>query len=257
MPMYDFRTKPNTEWTFYVVDHLPTMANLYRYDTIGEAIAKFKELAPNQRSAIGSSIEDTHEIDHVHRIDGLAVLVTDIDRMKSPLWRESKSIASAVAAMKSALNITYELSTNIFFNGVSVAIPISLNSFPNEKYFNDKKLNPVIWNRPLSGINEVFVEGQGWVKCEDFLKKLNDRKWTREGGYPVPFVNQLNIRYADNNGHYGQADITPQDFIHLKSRYEKSLDLRPTLEDQIYAAELNSGNPDISGKTIINTDKGR
>ena len=257
MPTHDLRTKPNTEWTFYVVDHLPTMANLYRYDTVGEAIDKFNELAPNQRSAIGSSIEDKHEIDHIHRIDGRAVLVTDIDRIQNPLWRNSKSIASAVDAMKREFKITYELSTNIFFNGVSVAIPISDSRFPNEKYFNDKKLNPVIWSKPLSGINEVFVDGDGWVKGEDFLQKLNNRKWTREGGYPVPFVNQLNIRYVDNNGYYGQADITPQDFIQLKSSYEKSLDLKPTLEDQIFSAELISKSPDTSNHTIANIEKDR
>jgi len=257
MPTHDFRTKPITEWTFYVVDHLPTMANLYRYDTIGEAIDKFNELAPNQRSAIGSSIEDKNEIDHIHRIDGRAVLVTDIDRINNPLWRDSKSIATAVDAMKSEFKITYELSTNVFFNGISVAIPISASRFPNERYFNDKKLNPVIWNKPLSGINEVFVDGEGWVKGEEFLRKLNDRKWTREGGYPVPFVNQLNIRYVDNNGYYGQADITPQDFTQLKLRYEKSLDLKPTLEEQIYGAEQNSKSPNTSNKTKANTEKGR
>ena len=77
MANYDYRTKPDTEWTFFVVDHLPTMSNFYWYDTAKEAIEKYASLPANQRSAIGSSLGDKHVIDHIHRIDGKSVLQVD------------------------------------------------------------------------------------------------------------------------------------------------------------------------------------
>ena len=249
MSLHDFRTKPDSEWTYYVVDHLPTMSNIYRYDTIGEAIDKFQELPSTQRSAIGSSLNSTHEIDHIHRLDGQAVLVTDIERTKDPIWRDSKKIQTAVSLMKHELKVNYELNSDIFIKGISVAIPLSDPFHSLNSYFNNKRLDPKIIDRPLSGINEVHTSNHGWIKAEDFLNMLRNRKWSQESGYPVYFVNQINIRYADKNGHKGQADITPQDFIQIKRLYEKNLEGKSTLEEQIYGAVARTSRDDSNEKS--------
>ena len=254
MSMYDFRTKPDTEWTYYVVDHLPTMTNLYRYDTVEEAIKKYNEIPSNMRSAIGSSLQNHYEIDHVHRIDDQTVLVTDIERTGNAIWRDSEEIQNAVALMKRELKVCYELNSDIFLKGTPVAIPLSDPSHSLSSYFNNKRLDPKISDRPLSGINEVHSSEHGWIKAVNFLDILRNREWTREGGYPVHFVNQINIRYVDKYGYRGQADVTPQEFIKLKEMYEKSLERKPSLDAQIYGASGKAAEVDSADKSTAITD---
>ena len=247
MSLHDFRKKPDSQWTFYVVDHLPTMDNIYRYDTPQEAIEKYNSLPATQRSALGSSLLDRYELDHIHKIDGQSVLVRDMERVQSPVWRDSEEIVEAVSLMRQRLKVEYELS-NLFGSHLGhVAIPIC-DGKPQNSYFNDKQLDPLVIDRPLSGINEVFVFGRGWVEVLEFLKDMDERKWTRETGYPVPFVNTLNIRYTDSKGHQGQADIAPAFFQTLRDEYERSLTRKPSLDDKIAGAESAGKEHTYAGK---------
>lgn len=228
MPCIDLRTKPVSEWTYYVIDHLPTMSNIYRFDTVEEAIAKFKDIPETSFSALGSSINNLRETDHIQRRNGEAVLVTDSDRTENPLWRNSEEIQAAIDKMVSDLKVRYELSTIIFGSRFpSIAIPLERNTeqVPNN-YFNNKLLNPTQPDRLLTSINELYVSGQGWIKLTDFIDQLdNCRPQFIGDGCNTLFVDTLNINYADQRGHWGQADLSPFDFRILKEKTEKHLSL--------------------------------
>jgi len=257
MPLHDFRTKPDTEWTFYVVDHLPTMDNIYRYDSAQEAIQKYSELPDNLRCAIGSSLNSRFEIDHIHKIDGNAVLIRDMYCTTNSVWRDSPEVNAAVALMKEQLRVRYELDSTLFgYDRGSVAIPLSEHAGPNN-YFNNKHLDPKVPDRPLSGINEVYVEGSGWVDILSFLDNQENRTWSRESGYPVPFVNTLNIRYADSHDYQGQADVTPAEYKVLRDEYVKARERKPDLDAQISNAEAKAAGNIMAGKEKDTPAKGR
>lgn len=242
MPGYDYRTKPENQWTFYVVDHLPTMSNIYRYDTVQEAIDKYKSLPDHMRSAIGSSFYNRREIYHIHRIDGQAVLIRDMDRMKDPLWRDSEVIYAAVKQMREQLRVEYELATDMFGRQRgSVAVPVMDGPCENTIH-SSKILYPKDPDRTLSAINEVFVEKRGWIDILKFLENQENRSWSRETGYPVPFVSSLNVRYMDIKGHMGQVDVKPADYFALCDAYKRILDYKPGLDSQIARADAKAAN---------------
>lgn len=224
MSLHDYRTKPSSEWTYYVVDHLPGMDNIYRYDTIDEAIEKFESLPDDMISAIGSSIDGLHELDHVHRRNGEPVLVTDMYNVDVELWRNSKEINEGISKIISLLGIEYELSKEIFGNmRPSVAIPLCISTGgPTDKYYLDKSLRLNKGDHPATAINEVFVRGEGWINFSDFIDKLENCKPKRIGlGSDTLFVDRLNVNYVTDKGHIGQADLSPENYLYLKEKYER------------------------------------
>ena len=244
MAQFDFRTKPSTEWTYYVVDHLPTMSNLYRYDTIEEAMGKYMSISPEKRSAIGSSIDTYHELDLLHKIDGHSVLITDMYRMKTPLWRESEEIRSSLDKMIYQLGVGHMLTSDIFEQQGSVAIPLSLEGHVNT-YFADKQLYLREGEKPFHAINEVFTAKTGWIDTNCFIAQLGNSSFSAEKGRETPFIERLNIRYIDKNGHVGQADISPADYLVLKKDFERELLRKMSLSQQISCA---AGKIPSSGK---------
>lgn len=257
MSAYDFRTKDGSQWSYYVVDNLVTMSNIYRYDTAQEAIDKYKSLPRHLRSAIGSSIGASlgqrHEIDHIHRVDGKSVLVRDMDNMKFPLWRESQDIADAVALMRRQLRVQYELSSMFDYQGGNAAIPVS-DPDMHDTYSTNKKLYPKVEDRPLSSINEVHVLSKGWVDIDTFLHERAHRQWSPETGYPVPFVDMLNIRYKEDRGYVGQMDVTPAQFKYMCEELSKSQARKPGLDEKICDAEAKTPRPiDRDNNTLDKT----
>jgi hypothetical protein len=102
-------------WTYYVVDHLPTMANIHRFNTVYEAIQCYRALDPHLRSSIGSSIGGVHELDLIHRCSNdTPVLVTAYAKVETPLWRESKELQQAIDQMIAELGIQYERNNTLF-----------------------------------------------------------------------------------------------------------------------------------------------
>ena len=223
MSHFDYRTKPCSEWTYYVVDHLPTMNNFYRFDTIEEAIKKFDSLSKDKKSAIGSSLNNMNEIDHIHRADGRAVLVRDSDNMLTDLWRESSEIQEAICKMISALDVRYELSSEVFGKKfTSVAIPLSLEkASPIDSYYKDKYLFPKKADQLISSINEIYLSGKGWIGLDEFIKELENCPPRYVGDCcRTLFVDQLNVNYFTKDGKKGQADISPRNYCLLKKQTE-------------------------------------
>lgn len=240
--LYDNRTKPNSQWTYYVVDDLPKMSNIYRYDTVEEAIAKYKSLPDHLLSAIGSSIDGRSEIDHIQRRDGTSVLVMDSERTSNPIWRDSPEIQESIDKMVAYLNVYRQLSNMFGFNYPSVAVELERYSSKDlENYFGNKILRPEKPGVLLSAVKEVCVEGEGWLKLNDFLSKLDQARPGRPGD-PVKtlFVDQLNIDYIDETGRCGQADISPRNFVLLQKKTE--FELSPEkLTEELYQLAENLG----------------
>lgn len=218
MGLTDNRTKPEDQWTYYVVDHLPSMANVYRYDTVEEAIEKYKSLPETLKSAIGSSIDGNYEIDHIHRCDGRNVLVMDSTDLYP--WQASPvsaEVQESIDKMIAYLNVQHQY-CHIFGKMHPSAIT-DLERYSNpelENYFTDKLLRPEEPKYLLSSVSEVCVESKGWMPLSAFLEHLDNTKPSRPGeGAKHVFVDRLNIEYIDEAGRCGQADISPKNFALL------------------------------------------
>lgn len=233
MSLYDFRTKPASQWTYYVIDDLFTMSNIYRFDTPEEAIQQYQTLDPGLRSAIGSSKDGTHELDHIQRRgNNTPVYVTDADRIKTSLWRESAEVQAAIDQMLSSLDVQHQLSSTLFGQqAYSVIVPLSRGQAKEaDSYFHSSILYPDNPRAYRSAINEVFVMGKGWQTQNAVLSALEDR--SSHGVAPDLYVERLNIRYLDlHSGYSGQADISPKDYELLRDKTEAFLTPEKLAED--------------------------
>ena len=183
------------------------------------------------KSAIGSSIHNKDEIDHIHRCDGKNVLVTDADRIRDSLWRESPQIQEAIDKMIAYLNVQHQY-CHLFQGYPSVIVDLERYSANGlENYFADKLLRPdgekqctdYGWTLN-SAISEVYAQGKGWMDRKDFLKALDDSRPARPGdGAKNLFVDRLNIHYIDETGHMGQADISPRNYVLLKEKTAREI----------------------------------
>lgn len=227
MSIHDHRTKKQTMWTYYVVDHLPTMANIHYYDTVEEAIQCYRSLDPRLRSAIGSSIGGVHEMDLIHRCaNNTSVLVTAADHIETPLWRESSEIQDAIDRMIQELDVQYERNNSLFGSFPSVLVDLRRHKAqPLDSYFCQSILFPDEPGQYASAITEAFVMGEGWMKRDDFFRLLRNSTSGEPGTAPRDiFLERLNIRYLNLQTSYsGEADISPQQFALLKERTETLL----------------------------------
>ena len=266
---HDYRTKPQHQWTFYVVDDLPKMSNLYRYDTVEEAIEKYKSLPDDKVKAIGSSIHNLHEVDHIHCRNGHNVLVMDSERSGNSIWRESSEIQNAIDQMIAYLNVQHQLS-NMFGNPYPSVI-VDLERYKEREidpYFGNKLLRPENPENLLTAIKEVYVEDKGWMEPDPFLCMLYDSRPSRMGeAAKSNFVTRLNIDYIDDTGRCGQADISTLHFTLLQEKtvrevspeklaadlYQFSKDVDPyEAQDQqdIQDTELEAMRKDIASGSL-------
>ena len=185
MSVYDHRTVGEDKISFYVFDDLRWQQNtvdhrprpdIYRYDTLAEAVAKFKELPSHMKPAIGIHLSDARELDIVHRFGDESVLVTDYRKL--PAWRHNDVVDLAVGQACEALNIEWQLDHDLL--GVTVAIPSSrlYNLTIPDSYLARMGLAPLIpaigavKADPLTAINEVFCEeGGGWISLREAQAK--------------------------------------------------------------------------------------
>lgn len=184
MANFDHRTVSDDKMSFYVFDDLRWQQwpqhtrehrpgpDIYRYDTLVEAVFKFKDLPPHMKTAIGIHLNANSELDIVHRFGNEAVLVTDY--LNSPAWRHNAAVERAVGQACESLNIEWQLDHLLL--GVTVAIPSArLSNFViPDTYLSDKELVPREPGRyaakidPFTAINEVFCEeGRGWIPLRE------------------------------------------------------------------------------------------
>lgn len=228
MSLHDFRTKPESQWTYYVIDHLPTADNIFRYDTPEAAIACYKLLDPSLHSAIGSSIGGVHEIDLIHRrSNNTPVYLKDSERIEPGLWRDSPEARDALAYMLDELNVTHELNSQIF-GGHLPSVLVDLDRNPDktiDRYYENSILFSDRPRQYTSAVAEVYAQNHGWVKTDAFLRMLqNGIPQDQKGNLPDYYVNRLSVRYMDmETGYFGQADVSPREYILLCEKTEQLL----------------------------------
>ena len=184
MASFDYRTVSDDKMSFYVFDDLRWQQwpqhtrehrpgpDIYRYDTLVEAVFKFKDLPPHMKTAIGIHLNANSELDIVHRFGNEAVLVTDY--LNSPAWRHNDAVDRALGQVCESLNIEWQLDHRLL--GATVAIPSARfsGSIIPDSYMSDKELVPREPERygakidPYTAINEVFCEeGGGWIPLRE------------------------------------------------------------------------------------------
>lgn len=95
------------------------------------------------------------------------------------------------------------------------------------KYFDNKHLIPLerkslatderglpITKTENSSRNETFVKGHGWLNNEEHERVMRD--YGRADFHML--VEKVNVSYIDDNGRYGQMDITPDEYFAFSDR---------------------------------------
>lgn len=225
MGLKDFRTVSEDQMSFYVFDDLRFQQNqrgdfdIYRFDTLREALEKFRNIPADMTPALGIHLNARSELDIMHRREGEVHLVTDYKAYSD--WRQSPHVLHAVNTACDELRPEWQMNSKCVGETVLIPLERSFERIP-DPVFADKQLNPkpprFYGNRPtpLSAINEAYVPNEGWVDFKDFFKRAS------EFGFHNPHcmkVQQFNINYIDSKGHTGQADVSPMDMQILWERY--------------------------------------
>lgn len=265
MAGHDYRSRPvDTErLSFYVFDNLRCQqdhqgGDIYRYDTVQEAVAAFQVLAnehPDWTIALGGSFQGTREIDFVQRRNGDNCLITDCQQID--FWKDRPDVQQAIETAMVGLKVEWQVDHEL--TGDSVLVPQEFDEPPLDRYFEDKELRPVNPDNALTSVQEVFADGEGWMS----LQELRER--TKSIGYEspdYPKVTRLNVAYrVPGRQRTGYVDASPRDFRLMKaayleraqekdtSRFEKSVDdLAKQAKER--AAQKNLERPERAhGKT--------
>lgn len=210
----------NKDMSFYVFNNLrgrqdQVKYEVYRFDSLEKAIAKYKELPEEWTSAIGCSINLTAEIDVVHRIHGASVLVNDYKKIDS--FRNREDMHDVISLLKKNLNITQELINGIH-PYVSIIAPIV-----EKPYLSSFLQNRILIGRSAhleDSIDEVFVQDKGWMEKKEFAQ-LNTNQYLNSYH---PIVTQINVKSRNvNDQSIEYMDISPQEFILMKDHTLKHL----------------------------------
>lgn len=228
MAVYDLRTVGADQMSFYVFDDLRwqqqttnhrTGPDIYRYDTLVEAVSKYKELPSHMRTAIGIHLNARSELDIVHRYGDEAVLVTDY--LNFPAWRHNDAVDRALGQVCESLNIEWQLDHRLL--GATVAIPSArlYNLVTPDSYMEDKALAPRWPARygakvdPYTAINEVFCEeGGGWIP----LREAQEKGISFDNPDLLK-VSRFNVRTKDEQGYTHNVDVSPLDLGILQEGY--------------------------------------
>ena len=228
MEVYDLRTVGADQMSFYVFDDLRwqqqttnrrTGPDIFCYDTLVEAVSKYKELPSHMRTAIGVHLNARSELDIVHRYGDEAVLVTDY--LNFPAWRHNDAVDRTLGQVCESLNIEWQLDHRLL--GATVAIPSArlYNLVTPDSYMEDKALAPREPDRygakvdPYTAINEVFCEeGGGWVPLREAQEKgiSFDNPDLLKGS-------RFNVRTKDEQGYTHNVDVSPLDLGILQEGY--------------------------------------
>lgn len=228
MEVYDLRTVGTDQMSFYVFDDLRwqqqttnrrTGPDIFCYDTLVEAVSKYKELPSHMRTAIGVHLNARSELDIVHRYGDEAVLVTDY--LNFPAWRHNDAVDRTLGQVCESLNIEWQLDHRLL--GATVAIPSArlYNLVTPDSYMEDKALAPREPDRygakvdPYTAINEVFCEeGGGWIPLRDAQEKgisFDNPELLK--------VSRFNVRTKDEQGYTHNVDVSPLDLSILQEGY--------------------------------------
>lgn len=225
MGVYDHRTVSENQVSYYVFNDLRFQQNdrhdfdIFRFDTLEEAMSKFRQIPPDMTPALGMHRDARSELDLLHRREGDAVLVTDY--LNFPKWRTDPDVQKAVDTACAAFDVQWQMDSRCLNTTILIPLERGFECLPN-RVFSDKNLrlaDPAHFGHQpsiYSAINEGYVEGEGWLAYPAL------RQNAERFGFHDPHcvkVRQFNINYIDTQGRTGQADISPMDLQILLERH--------------------------------------
>lgn len=213
--MADFRTKPDTELTYYVASQIKGSFNMNRYDTLDEAIEKYKEefnLA-NKFCAIGISKNKYSEIDIIHKNNDSSVLVTDYLQLVT--MKNDREIRAVVAQAVDKLNIQWELNRDIFNNSIFSSLCIPRVSEKQNLLHNENvdvlSLDPERIDNSITAVEKMYADGK-WQPTFEVMTLCRDGKH--------PFIESLKIKVEDSlTGDKGKINVSPHDYLQMADNY--------------------------------------
>ena len=225
MSFYDYRTVSDDQVSFYVFDDLRYQQNrrgdfnIYHYDTLEEAVAKYRELDATMTTALGLHSSSIGEFDLLHRREGENVLVTDY--LTSSRWRTNPDVLHAVSTLCDTFKIEWQSDRRCLDKTILIPLERGFERIP-DRAFLDKSLRPATptsyMSRPsvLTSINECYAEGRGWTSFHSLYSLIDRYGW--ESPHCVK-IQRFNVNYTDSRGHTGQADVSPLDMQILMERH--------------------------------------
>lgn len=216
--MADYRTKPESELTFYAFSQPKGLFGISRYDTIDEAINKFREDidVPSDFSGIGVSRYGTSEVDILQKRKDTTAIVTDYKKIQSTKY--SKEVEEAVRKVASSLGVVWEYNNSIFDGTAfsSLCIPCNINKpvILHNEYVENLSLRPTILDRVPSAIEKLYVADKGWCDVYEIMDIC------RNGENINPKIESISVKVEDNNSKkHSTIDVSPNDYFLMAENY--------------------------------------
>jgi len=216
--MADYRTKPESELTFYVFSQPKGLFGISRYDTIDEAINKFrKDLdIPSDFSGIGVSRYGTSEVDILQKKKDSIAIVTDYKKIETTKY--NKDVEDAIRKVASTLGVVWEYNHSILDGAAfsSLCIPCQFDKpiILHNEYIENLTLRPIIMDRLPSAIEKFYVSDKGWCDVYDVMDIC------RSGEGINPKIESIRVKVEDNDTKkQSTIDISPNDYIIMADNY--------------------------------------
>ncbi len=146
-------------------------------------------------------------------------LINDYKRIMSKYDADiSKPVYDAVSELIDRYKINLQLTCSNLLGGNACLITMENSSF---SYMDDKI--PLLANNLniKSCINEVLIEGTGYIPYNDFVKLTYSNDSVNE----KPVAKMINVSYVNITGGTGQADLLPIEYLQFIEPFSKEYKL--------------------------------
>lgn len=146
-------------------------------------------------------------------------LINDYKRVMSKYDADiSKPVYDAVSELIDRYKINLQLTCSNLLGGNACLITMENSSF---SYMDDKI--PLLANNLniKSCINEVLIEGTGYIPYNDFVKLTYSNDSVNE----KPVAKMINVSYVNITGGTGQADLLPIEYLQFIEPFSKEYKL--------------------------------
>lgn len=216
----------NKNLGFYVINDLNKDVYITeRFVDFNDAVKAFLKLDSNNGKMPTMGVEvPTGSIDLIHKINGENVLVRDflnIERFSRELQAVRGEIENFAKKLIDEGIVKYRYCHSILpwrDSPAKTIVPV-VSGFIPDAYCNDKTLKAGD-GIAATAINEILVDGEGWVNFKDFHK--DPSKYIENG---VLKVEKLNVAYVKSDryvGVDGQMDLSVDNFEAMAEKINKA-----------------------------------
>ncbi len=218
-----------SELKYYVFEDMKRNLSFEYFSDINVALERFEEFKniPGKKPALGVQVEHG-SLDLLHGINGETVLVRDYRDLLAggPNW--SKPLKDASVDIQEAVRwlvlekwcVRYEYQPELLPPQLQadITVLVPLNEGTVNSYCNGKVLKTTQSNG-IDAIDSLYVEGNGWVAYNEFLK--NPDVYISDDVLKVPMLNVVYVNEKNVVGIDGRMDIAPHDFAAMVNQINK------------------------------------